>query len=69
MMKVFTCDDHAGHYPVGVASVIVAIDEASAVELLTEELYSQGLDPTLGFTLQELDLRVPKALVINNGDY
>lgn len=69
-MDVFVCDDHAGHWPVGVASVIVANDEAEARGLLVAELKRHGLDGTKPpFTLRKLNTSAPRAFVIRDGDY
>lgn len=67
-MRVFTCDDHAGLYPVGTASVVVATDEGEAHALLRQALIERGLggEP---FTLSELDTSQPQALVLRDGDY
>lgn len=68
-MKVFTCIDHQDIWPVGVASVIIANDEAQAKELLVAELVNYRIIQTEPFTLQELDLTVAKAVVLQNGEY
>jgi hypothetical protein len=67
-MNVYTCIDHDGRWPVGVASVVVARDEAEARKLLAEALIKIGLKGD-DFTLQLLDLSKPNAVVLNNGDY
>ena len=70
-LSVFTCTDHRGHWPVGVASVVVASDEAQARRLLDQELKRRGLAPALNerYTLQRVDLEAPAALVLHDGDY
>lgn len=68
-MKLFTCTDHAYHWPVGVASVVVARDETEARVLLQRALADDHLDPAHPFTLQEIDLSIPSAKVLCNGDY
>lgn len=67
-MQVYTCKDHAGHWPVGACSVVVAWDERQARELLAASLRDAGLDPD-GFTLQLLDLSEPKATILLDGNY
>lgn len=42
-MKVFTCQDFEGHYPVGVGAVVSSHTEEEAAELLNERLRSIGL--------------------------
>lgn len=67
-MKVFTCTDHKGHWPAGTASVVVAHCEDEARRLLDAALLEQGLD-TDPYTLSEVSLNEPRALVLNNGEY
>jgi hypothetical protein len=67
-LKLFTCTDHAGVWPVGVASVVVAHTEHEARGLLTEALEAEGLSEK-PFTLRRIDTSRPKAVVLRNGDY
>ena len=67
-MNVYTCTDHQGVWPVGVASVVVAPDIGAARELLYAELMKIGIDD-YKFTLQLLDTSKPKATILLNGDY
>lgn len=67
-MRVFTCTDHEGHY-VGVASVVIARNEDEAREVLSAELRKVGLLSPRGFSLTELDTRVPHAVILQDGDY
>lgn len=68
-----------GHYPVGTAAVIVAVDLDMAYDLACGMLRSEGLweannsfiDNTK-FTkdnLAELDMSQPQIYMLNNGDY
>lgn len=66
-MRIFVCTDHMGHYPVGVASIVLAPSKAEANQLLAAELSKQGLDGP--FTLQEIHSDIPKALVLLDGNY
>lgn len=68
-LRVFTCTDHEGHWPVGVASIVVADNEASARAILGGELYKHGLTQDKSFTLREVDLARPNAIVLMDGDY
>lgn len=68
ILRVFWSNDHAGHYPVAVASVVVAEDETAARALMDAELLSRGLTPD-DYTLIELPLHVPKARVLQDGNY
>lgn len=70
-MKIYVCTDHDGHWPVGVASVIVAEDEAQAQALLDAALIEHGLRTSekYPYTFQELDVSAPHAQVLLDGDY
>lgn len=68
MLRVFTCTDHKGHWPVGTASVVIAHSEAEARQLLDAALLDQGLDLD-AYTMNEVPLHEPRALVLNNGEY
>ena len=70
-MKVFICKDHDGHWPVGVASVVVAKSKKSAKKLLDAALLSEGLKKCelSPYTLEEVSLEEPRAYVISSGDY
>lgn len=68
-MKIFVCTDHDVHWPVGGASVVVAEDEHQAAEMLRQELNRHGLNGNKPFTLQEIDITTPQAIVLCDGDY
>jgi hypothetical protein len=68
-MNIYICQDHEGHYPVGVCSVIVAEDEDMARLLLQAELREHGLRKEEPFTLRRINTDKPKAFVILDGDY
>lgn len=69
-MKVFTCNDHNGYWPVGTASVIVAEDKDVATRLLDVALKDKKLKPSEleAYTLVELDTRNPGAFILNDGN-
>jgi len=68
-MKVWTCNDHKGFY-VGACSVVVADTEDQARELLEQELKDRGLSGSGNpFTLNLLDVSIPCAHVLIDGDY
>ena len=69
LIKVYTCIDHEGHWPVGVASVVVAEDEGQARILLDAELVEQGLLAKESYTLQEMDLGQAQVVILADGDY
>lgn len=68
-MRVFTCNDFEGHYPVGSAAVVVAEDEDAARVALRRELRSMGLELRKGDKLIELDVSAARVVVLNDGDY
>lgn len=68
-MKFFTCTDHAGHWPVGVASIVLAEDEEEAWKQLSFALALKGLSGDKPFTLVEVPLTTKTAIVLNDGDY
>lgn len=70
MMKVWTCNDFEGHWPVGAAAVVVAETEEQAKDLLDFALSVEGLGRQEdGYTLKTLDINKPEAIVLVNGDY
>lgn len=62
-MRAWTSDDFPGVWPVGTAAVIVAPDEAAARELLRKAVVNDD------FTLVEVDLSKPQAIVLRDGSY
>ncbi len=70
-MKIYTCNDHDTINPVGGASVIVAKDKQHAIRKLDRQLKERGLkgyceEP---YTLDELDISKPQAIILHDGDY
>ena len=69
-MKVFWSTDFRGFYPVGTAAVVVARNEDEARRLLRQKILDHGLpDPFDEFTVTELDISSPKAVILRDGDY
>jgi hypothetical protein len=70
-LRAFTCTDHEAMWPVGVASYVVAEDEVQARKLLDLALQARRLRPYADFpyTLVEIDLDLPHARVLRDGDY
>ncbi len=69
-MRVWICTDHDTHWPVGGASVVVAGTKNQARAYLIEALREHGLhQPDGDFTLEELKLDTPHALVLCDGEY
>ncbi len=70
-MKLFICDDHDCIWPVGVASIVWAKDKPQAKRLLDKQLMRCNLEPykKSPYTLKEVSLLKPVAIVIRTGDY
>lgn len=64
-LRVWTSKDFEGHWPVGVAAVVVARDEAEARGLLAAVLPVHNSP----FTLQEVLMDTPNCTILNDGDY
>jgi hypothetical protein len=69
--RVWTVTDHDGHWPVGVASVVVADSEERARMVLDGQLEADGLRPfaQAPYTLIEVPLDREHAVVLCNGEY
>lgn len=70
-LKLFVCTDHAGYWPVGTASVVLAQDEAAARSLLDDALANRNLatSEAVPYTLHEVSMTDPLVLVLRDGDY
>lgn len=69
-MKIFTCTQFRGHWPVGVAAVVVAPSIEDAIGMLAGALSEKGLQQDLDAAqFSEIDTSVPQALVLNDGNY
>ena len=70
-MRLFTCRNHDGFWPVPRASVIVALDEEHARALLDAALAETNLKPGTEspYDLTEIDLSTPQAVILADGDY
>lgn len=68
-MKVFTCTDFPGHWPVGVAAVIIAENEAAADRALRADRKRAGLPINDPVTLTEVDTESAQVLILRDGDY
>jgi hypothetical protein len=68
-MKVFYSDDHDGHYPVGVCSIIIAENEVVARNKLKNKLIEHGLSAEISFNLHEINTEKSEAYIILDGDY
>ena len=70
-MKLFTCTDHNGFWPVGVASIVLARGKGHARSLLDKELTERRLelDKDEPYTLVEVDMTRAKAVILRDGNY
>lgn len=69
-MRVFTCNNFEGHFPVGTAAVIVADNVVDAMRALNTELKGIGLpDDVKAGDLVEVDTDVPSVDILCDGDY
>lgn len=69
-MKVWTNTDFEGHWPVGVAAVVVADTAGQAAELLNNALQERGLGRTAqADQFAELPTSRQLAVILRDGDY
>jgi hypothetical protein len=68
-LKAWLCTDHDSYSPLGAASVVVAASVEAARPLLIEALRQQGIKDSDAFTLRELDLSQPQAVVLIDGNF
>lgn len=68
-MKVWTCVEFAGHWPVGTAAVVVADTAAQAAHRLGEVLKERGLSQVVAPESMLLVPNKPCVLLLRDGDY
>jgi hypothetical protein len=68
-LHVYVCTDHDYHFPVGVASVVIARNQVDARGLLDAQLEARGLNPNKPYTLVEIGQDGPVAVVLCDGNY
>jgi len=71
-MRVWGCNKFKGHYPVGVAAVVVAETAEQAAFYLGEILESRGLEQPEAIDpddMQELPLEDGQYLILCDGNY
>lgn len=66
-LKVYYNTDFEGLWPVGTSAVVVAESAEQAELLLTDKLADIGL--AYRGTMTELDITVPNAIILQDGDY
>lgn len=71
MNRLYTCTDFRGIWPIGVSSIVVASDKVQARNILLAALKKAGINqPEMNsLTLEEVDMRQAKAIVLNIGEY
>ena len=69
-MKVFTCNNFHGHYPVGAAAVVVADDVNVARQMLRDHLTAIGLDQgDRKLELHQVFTSKPTTIILVDGNY
>ena len=69
-LKIWTNTGFTGHYPVGVAAVIIATDAKHATKLLNEHLKSIGLPGDAKESgMRAIIATDARVIILNNGDY
>lgn len=66
-LKVYYNTDFEGLWPVGTSAIVVAESAEQAESLLTDKLAAIGL--AYRGTMTELDMTVPHAVILQDGDY
>lgn len=67
-MKIFTCNDFKGVWPVGTAALIIAETKEEAEHMLIAELNSRKLYQNQPFALKEID-QIKQVVILNDGEY
>ena len=69
-MNIYTSTDFKGHWPVGVAAVVIAKDKRQAVRLLKASLKEVGLEQEIfAKNLDLISADDPKAILLCDGTY
>lgn len=68
-MKVFTCKDFSGHWPVPVSAIVVAETLEDAREKLLRQLEFAGLKQDSPITLVEVDQTRSNVILLSDGEY
>lgn len=69
-LQVFTNVEFRGHYPAGVAAVVVAANREAAAQLLEADLAVRGLAQTVpAMDMHQLPLHEPCIWILRDGDY
>lgn len=70
-MKIFTCTNFIGHWPVGSAALVIANDRVQAEFMLKQKLQTIGLGPKNddhNLLMVEVDF-LPSVHILADGEY
>jgi len=69
-MKTFVCTQFTGHYPVGVAAVVIAPDRVTATLILNEQLKQRFLPGDAAIVnMIEIPTDLPSCVILADGNY
>ncbi len=71
-MKVYTCTNFRGRWPVGTSAVVVAVDELAARMALESALHESGLKHKASdgeLILEEVQMIAGSVRILQDGDY
>lgn len=72
-MKLYTCINHPGHWPVPTATIILAESNGEARAMIDQSLREAHIrmdDWKLSdYKLVEVDMSIKQAIVLSDGDY
>jgi len=69
-MKLWTCTEFSGHWPVGTAAIVLAYDVNDACLLLERQLKKHGLPQKINPEMLKLvQMGLSQAIVLKDGNY
>lgn len=68
-MRVYTCTDFRGHYPVGASALVLAGNKGQARKILLEKLKEIGLEQKEPISLVEIPQDKQSVHILQDGDY
>lgn len=70
-LKIFTCNNFEGIYPVGTAAIMVAHDKEEAKSMLLANMKERKLEQNRNdpLKIEEINCDSPKILILNDGNY
>lgn len=69
MLKLYTCKEFDGHWPVGSAAVVIAQSKNEAADMLEAKLESIGLKQRIDAGTMIEVLMMKQAIVLCDGNY